>query len=449
MPRSSEEGSSAFNNSQQLPPLPKLRPRPGLLQVQPQRGGNIVSSPLGDDRRDDDDDNDGGGTSRLLMKSDCKGRKRNSRSLVHSIPKFSQVRPNERLTEVQKVLQSRIISKQQRLMQQQQQQQHDHANESPVSITHDQVMKPKSDVNRSKTPLMQYSEIKPKALQHVESSSLQASNLLQNIVSLHRQRVSGSLQIIPASCTTTTATTTMTTATASSLTASTTGGSSKRRGRKPAKEEICHVVTAVSDDRTKKADLPAMTNLPPAISLPVFSEVTITPTSAPHPDSKRRIQDLDRALDLTKSRTSPEVVDLSSSPSTTPTSTTTSTPLPPMLNPVDFERLGSPQGYVFCPSSNVFVHPSALDRQLAEYHKKSQVSPKLMVCRNEPLQSSMRTRPPQRSSGGGSGGGEMSTGNGTRVADVQLQRRQGGEMLAGRKRKSFEGNNEVGNSCVI
>ena len=70
-------------------------------------------------------------TSRLLMKSECsrggggsgsqgaQNRKRGGGSgggggggggsLVHSIPKFSQVRPNEKLTEVQKMLQNRYV----------------------------------------------------------------------------------------------------------------------------------------------------------------------------------------------------------------------------------------------------------------------------------------------------------------------------------------------------
>ena len=45
-------------------------------------------------------------------------------SLVHSIPKFSKVRPSEKLSEVQKVLQDRILSRQ-RMKHQRQHQKHD------------------------------------------------------------------------------------------------------------------------------------------------------------------------------------------------------------------------------------------------------------------------------------------------------------------------------------
>ncbi len=46
-----------------------------------------------------------------------------SGSVVHSIPKFTQVRPNEKLAEAQRVLQSRIRAKQMQKQRQQQQQQ--------------------------------------------------------------------------------------------------------------------------------------------------------------------------------------------------------------------------------------------------------------------------------------------------------------------------------------
>ena len=46
------------------------------------------------------------------------GLRKTSGSLVHSIPKFSKVRPTEKLSEVQKVLQDRILSRQ-RMKQQQ------------------------------------------------------------------------------------------------------------------------------------------------------------------------------------------------------------------------------------------------------------------------------------------------------------------------------------------
>ena len=126
-----------------LPPLPKLRPRPGLKSSMPiftdisietsQQDASIdtlsqhdtlietsqqedleeeeeeeetISPPPMKSRRQtspindvivtsDDSKNDSSEkTSRLLTKNDCRGgggRKRNSGSLIHSIPKFSQV----------------------------------------------------------------------------------------------------------------------------------------------------------------------------------------------------------------------------------------------------------------------------------------------------------------------------------------------------------------------
>ena len=108
----------------QLPPLPKLRPRPGFQFKEPVTP-NYVHKEKDSSIQEGTDSNKLGeesSTSRLLMKSECKGagRKRSSGSLIHSIPKFSQVKPNGRLTEVQKVLQSRIIMKQQRQIQEKQ-----------------------------------------------------------------------------------------------------------------------------------------------------------------------------------------------------------------------------------------------------------------------------------------------------------------------------------------
>ena len=64
-------------------------------QIQRRR---MMTTPCCDDDDDDDADtkggDDSGKTSQLLTKNDCRGtggRKRNSGSLIHSIPKFSQV----------------------------------------------------------------------------------------------------------------------------------------------------------------------------------------------------------------------------------------------------------------------------------------------------------------------------------------------------------------------
>ena len=76
-------------------------------------------------RKEDKDSIEDDKTSKLVMKTDCKGgrggRKRNgdgAPSLVHSIPKFSEVIPKGgKISEVQKVLQSRLLSKRRERMQ--------------------------------------------------------------------------------------------------------------------------------------------------------------------------------------------------------------------------------------------------------------------------------------------------------------------------------------------
>ena len=96
-----------------LPPMPKLRPRPGFtlmsedLPTPPLKKRKIIANvaaevpddhqkkcqqppPLGTIEIIEEDAK----TSRLLTKSECGrggGRKRNSGSSIHSIPKFSQV----------------------------------------------------------------------------------------------------------------------------------------------------------------------------------------------------------------------------------------------------------------------------------------------------------------------------------------------------------------------
>jgi hypothetical protein len=102
---------------QVLPPMPKLRPRPGLgaasseitpppkkrklseeayhsYQIINQRSAVLPVFAAASEAAEDIEEDCK--TSRLLTKSECGrggGRKRNSGSMIHSIPKFSQVSP--------------------------------------------------------------------------------------------------------------------------------------------------------------------------------------------------------------------------------------------------------------------------------------------------------------------------------------------------------------------
>ena len=148
-------------------------------------------------------------TSRLLMKTDCKGgrggRKRNgdgNSSLVHSIPKFSEVVPKGgKMSAVQKVLQSRLLLKQREKHEKSLQQL---ANGKTIVL--DQV-RSQNNVNRSlvlnnlfqvqPTPTVSTPVKKPKLNNNCSSDmsmdnkcnniDLKASNILQNIISLHEQ----------------------------------------------------------------------------------------------------------------------------------------------------------------------------------------------------------------------------------------------------------------------
>ena len=156
-----------------LPPLPKLRPRPGLVR----------------------DTNE---TSRLLTKDECNGGKRGKSgnvnggsgngSQVHSIPKFSQVRPNTRLTAVQKVLQSRIMSK--------------IAKKRQLEMQREAAERRKREQQRQE--------------QRQEEGDLRARNLLQNMILMKEDDDDGS--------------------------GTNKSGNGKRRGRKPAKDEICRLM---------------------------------------------------------------------------------------------------------------------------------------------------------------------------------------------------------------
>ncbi|CAB4064892.1 unnamed protein product [Lepeophtheirus salmonis] len=193
-------------------------------------------------------------TSRLLMKSECRsagGRRKNGSSLVHSIPKFSEVKKGK-LSEVQKVLQSRLLSKQrlkqqQQLLRQQQQFQQQQREEEEEQFEQE----PPSISNLSQ-----------------KNSSLDASNLLQNMMYKHKSGYSNK--------------------TFSPL-------AKVRRGRKPDKREITHVLKV---------------NAPPLSYpiLPHLSEVTITPKVIynPNPRHIHYNHNVEEALDLrTPGRCSP------------------------------------------------------------------------------------------------------------------------------------------------
>ena len=156
-----------------MPPLPKLRPRPGLIRKNE------------DEEMSSNEESGSLSTSRLLTKDECNGGKRGKGAhltgSVHSIPKFSQVRPNTRLTAVQKVLQSRIMSK----------------------------------IAKKRQLEMQQEEAKrrKKEEENENEVDLRARNLLQNMILMKDNSNDGGNK-------------------------SSNGNGMKRRGRKPAKEEI-------------------------------------------------------------------------------------------------------------------------------------------------------------------------------------------------------------------
>jgi len=214
------------------------------------------------------------------MKSECKGgggRKRSANgSLVHSIPKFSEVRPNEKLAEVQKMLQNRIIMKQQRQKQLQKGQNLVQKHDNGV----DRQLKNKEEKEAA-------TEVSFQPPPPSEPSSHNDSEAPPQMLDR--------------------------------------SGSGRRR--KPAKDEICRrpvVVEGESSQASKtptssvKAPTSAMSNteatttitaatttastvspLPLLPGIPHLSEVTITPVTV---DRKRKIQELDKALDLAKKK---------------------------------------------------------------------------------------------------------------------------------------------------
>ena len=412
-----------------LPPPPKLRPRPGLKKLTPtvvvdnaatfnqqqQHQQQIMYEQqhreqhqqqqqqlLYEDHETLVEQTDES-TSRLLMKSECKGsggRKRSSGSLVHSIPKFSQVKPNGRLTEVQRVLQSRIILKQQQKQREQQEQ----LQQEMDRQHHHQIQLQKSSKN---------SQVQPQAPLLPMGK---ATNLLQNIISLHERRISPPKSFVSASSSSEpfsvpSLTTTIVPSTSSSLVCGAFSSSSsssstssspssstshfKRRGRKLAKEAICHVVITPSstdsarvnpeeknDEESAVEIFPSSLNQPPI--LPRLSEVTITPTSVPSSQPPRKRSPIDSALDLrlVEKSPSPEIVEVDVDPiqpdddddeddiaapdndEEEEEEEVEPVTFPPWLSVADFERTGMPQGYIFCPNANVFVHPSVLSPSL-------------------------------------------------------------------------------------
>ena len=98
-----------MNKDRILPPLPKLRRRPGMVR---DNNSDIIPPPK---KRKISPDNqptevtDEDQTSRLLTKSECgRGGKKNSGSLIHSIPKFTEVVPKGN-QEIKLLLQKKVL----------------------------------------------------------------------------------------------------------------------------------------------------------------------------------------------------------------------------------------------------------------------------------------------------------------------------------------------------
>ena len=141
-----------------------------------------------------------GKTSKLLMKTDCKGgrggRKRNgdgAPSLVHSIPKFSEVVPKGgKISEVQKVLQSRLLSKRRERMQ------NNNNDENSVSSkicslkSNDNAVSPSVPKMQSPVPLNlpTHSVTRDQPSENSKSVTdidLKATNILQSMIKLHEK----------------------------------------------------------------------------------------------------------------------------------------------------------------------------------------------------------------------------------------------------------------------
>lgn len=215
--------------------MPKLRPRPDLpaMPPPPLKKRKVSQEPQEIVVVDQDSK-----TSRLLTKSECGrgggGRKKTTGSLIHSIPKFTQVRTKNlwkvhhwrwslqvapkdgQISEVQKVLQSRLLSKQ--------------LSRQSCSTT---------------TPLVERKDHHKSKAEATAKAEFPASSMLQSIVSLHERVSQGKiftpkpLPII--------------------------NSSSRKRVRKPDKSSICHVLKQSQDE--------------PEVIIHEEPEVTITPTT--------------------------------------------------------------------------------------------------------------------------------------------------------------------------
>ena len=145
-----------------------------------------------------------GKTSKLLMKTDCKGgrggRKRNgdgNTSLVHSIPKFSEVVPKSGgISEVQKALQSRLLSKRKEKQQERIQDNNNINNKNTLDKINHQIQNTLSgasvSVNVPEAFLLSRSQktmdITNAPNDEVSCIDLKATNILQNMITLHEQK---------------------------------------------------------------------------------------------------------------------------------------------------------------------------------------------------------------------------------------------------------------------
>jgi len=305
-----------------LPPMPKLRPRPGLgtlsselppplkkrrvVQPQPQHNAPIAQeeademvakkSPSQNQCSDIEIIEVDSKTSRLLTKNECGrggGRKRNSGSMIHSIPKFSQVAPKGgKISEVQKVLQSRLLSKQ---------------------------------LSRQKQPCPVQSSLssQSKVPKQVIQKEYPATFMLKSIhdkASKAQIQTPKPLPIIN-------------------------NNQTRKRNRKPDKSSICHVVPEVSEvichDDNQHNDVDDQ------------EEEEEEEESIPSP--------LKQILDgVGKSK--PEVT-------ITPALKTTT-----IMSPEDYKQNGLPSGYIFWPTANVFVHPSMVQSHWYNGHSRKAVA---------------------------------------------------------------------------
>ena len=107
----------------------------------------------------------------------------------------------------------------------------------------------------------------------------------------------------------------------------------RKQSRKPKKDEICHVLVQPKGR---------------SFSAPTAPSVTAADTGHPHLGSPTHSS-------VVKFHTPPPLNQPSVPKPTPPRS-----PLPSMLTPVEYERLGLPTGYIFWPTANVFIHTTTM-----------------------------------------------------------------------------------------